>query len=436
MLNIDIYSENKFYMLTFTYMKWTTGILLFLFGMNRAAADVPVADFSFYIEFVGIGADVFFLNESVDGETYFWDFGDGATSTDLHPFHHYDLPGIYTVCLETTNPDGSDNFCDTLITYYAPSADFSFSGDPTVMFTDMSTNFPTTWDWFFGDGDISADVNPTHTYLANGDYNACLSVGNPGGTNYTCKTVSITSYMTTVAAFTFSGDPTVNFIDNSTLDPFEWYWDFGDGTTSTEQNPVHTYTDNGAFNVCLTATNPGGSNTYCEEVSIIYAYPFPEADFDYLIIDLGVAFVDLSTNDPILWNWDFGDGEMSTEQNPIHVYPEDGSYLVCLTATNIGGPDTKCEELFIVAGVNDLAENKLVLFPNPAQELLFIQSQQPMNNLLFTIYDVTGKLILQQQSINGNLFQIDLTNLPSGIFSVLCTENGHLRYSGAFVHTN
>lgn len=420
-------------LLKFTDMKWLSLFILGTLTAFRINAAFPVADFSYYIEFIGAGADVSFLNESTDGETFFWDFGDGATSTELHPFHHYDLPGIYVVCLTATNPSGSDTFCDSLITYYAPSADFTFSGDPTVSFTDLSTNFPTTWNWFFGDGDTTSVINPVHTFLENGDYNVCLSVGNPGGTNYTCKTVTISSYPVTEAAFTFSGDPSVAFTDNSTLDPFAWHWDFGDGDTSIEQNPAHTYTDNGTFSVCLTATNAGGSNTVCEEVNIIYAYPFPEADFTYLIIDLGAAFADASTNDPISWHWDFGDGDTSNEKNPVHLYAADGNYTVCLTATNIGGPDTACKDLFLALGISSAQEEPIKVFPNPSSGHLIMQFNKILLNGTCCIFNALGNCVMQTNELHTNFLQLNIEKLPAGIYSYIIYEDDDKSYTGTFI---
>ena len=408
---------------------WLQIIFLFI-GFQRAVADIPIAHFSYYIEFVGLGADVSFLNESTEGDTYFWDFGDGGTSAEMHPFHHYALPGVFTVCLTAINAECSTTFCDTLITYYAPSADFSFSGDPVVAFTDLSTNYPTSWDWFFGDGEISAETNPTHTFLANGVYNTCLSVGNPGGTNYTCKSVTITSYLTTEAAFTFSGDPTVLFEDHSTLDPYAWHWDFGDGTTSNEQDPTHTFTNNGAFTVCLIATNAGGTDTVCQELTIVYAYPFPEADFTYYTEGLGVAFVDLSTNDPVSWAWDFGDGNFSEEQNPIHVFDESGNYSVCLTATNIGGPDVACKSFFLVSGITN-QHDALHVYPNPVQDVVYIVSDILLSDAELILYDASGNKVRQFVHLNGTDIQVPIGDLSAGTYTIQFIEQDTVRYTGS-----
>ena len=413
-------------------------LLLSLITFNKSFAyeggDPPIANYSYYIEYIGFGSEVYYLNESTDGVTYFWDFGDGATSTDLNPVHAYPEPGIFIVCLTATNDFGSDTYCDTLNTYYPPSADYSFTGDPTVIFTDMTTNFPTTWDWFFGDGDMSSLQNPEHTYLANGDYSACLSAGNPGGTSYVCKTVTISSYATTEAAFSYSGDPMVAFTDLSTLDPFAWEWEFGDGSTSTVQNPFHTYIDEGTFTVCLTATNAGGSNTYCQDILIEEAIAVPDAEFSYLIIDLGIAFVDESTNDPFAWDWDFGDGNTSTEQNPTHVYAESGNYDICLIATNAGGNDMVCKNLFLETGIDDIVFNNCLIYPNPASELITIELQNSIAKGQLIVYDFSGKIVTEILMQNSNKIELSVKEFPKGIYSFVIKNKNLIVGNGKFVH--
>jgi PKD repeat protein len=143
---------------------------------------------------------------------------------------------------------------------------------------------------------------------------------------------------------------TVDFTDLSTGDPTSWEWDFGDGATSTEQNPSHDYTAIGSYTVTLTATGAGGSDTETKADCVQVLLP-PTADFSASptngIAPLGVSFTDLSTSDPTAWEWDFGDGGMSTEQNPSHEYLAPGSYSVSLTASNAGGADTETKADYI-----------------------------------------------------------------------------------------
>ncbi len=153
----------------------------------------------------------------------------------------------------------------------------AFSGTPlsgiaplTVAFTDASTNTPTSWSWTFGDGGTSTLKNPSYTYTTAGTYTVALTATNAYGSNTLTKTgyitVSAPNTNPPVAAFTgtpLSGNAplTVAFTDQSTNTPTSWSWTFGDGGTSTAQNPSYIYTTAGTYTVALTATNAYGSNT-------------------------------------------------------------------------------------------------------------------------------------------------------------------------------
>jgi PKD repeat protein len=159
----------------------------------------------------------------------------------------------------------------------------------------------------------------------------------------------------------FSGAPrtgvaplSVQFTDTSTNSPTSWSWSFGDGDSSTSQNPQHTYANVGTYDVSLTATNAGGSDTLTRTGYIVVSNsppPAPVADFSATPTSgsapLSVQFTDTSTNSPTTWSWSFGDGGSSTSQNPQHTYNAAGTYDVSLTATNAGGSDTKTKNGYV-----------------------------------------------------------------------------------------
>lgn len=137
---------------------------------------------------------------------------------------------------------------------------------------------------------------------------------------------------------------TVGFTDESVYNATSWFWDFGDGDNSTDQNPTHTF-DAGTFNVSLMATGTGGSDNYTVYSAVfVDSIDPPTANFTATPTSgsapLTVEFTDTSTGTPTSWLWDFGDGETSTEQNPLHEFPSTGSYTVTLTATNAAGSDS------------------------------------------------------------------------------------------------
>jgi PKD repeat protein len=132
---------------------------------------------------------------------------------------------------------------------------------------------------------------------------------------------------------------TVAFTDLSEGNVVKWKWDFGDGQTSEQQNPVHEYKNGGLYNVCLTIkTYDGCIDTYCDSIFIYNIWC--RADFtwslllcnnDFAPCERTYEFIDKSFGNIIKWCWDFGDGDTSTLQNPIHRYESDGKYQVRLT---------------------------------------------------------------------------------------------------------
>lgn len=158
-----------------------------------------------------------------------------------------------------------------------------------------------------------------------------------------------------IADFTFvnGANGLVTFTDASDNYPTSWAWTFGDGGTSTSQNPTHTYATNGTYTVCLTATNAGGSSTQvCKQVTVSNAPVTPVANFTSVNPSGGlVNFTDQSTNTPTSWAWTFGDGGTGNTQNPSHVYTANNTYNVCLTATNGAGSNQICKNV-VVSGIS------------------------------------------------------------------------------------
>ncbi|MEC9475411.1 MAG: HYR domain-containing protein [Planctomycetota bacterium] len=214
----------------------------------------------------------------IDGRL--WDFGDGATSTELNPSHLYTLAGIYTVSLTVTGPGGTDtSTCDSCIEVLDPPPTAGFDMDPTsgvedllVTFTDASTGVITSRLWDFGDGATSDELNPGHLYTEAGVYTVSLLVTGPGGSDTmvcdACITVIDAPPVAEFSANPTSGDGplTVQLSDLSTGAIDSRLWDFGDpgsgaDNQSTELNPVHLYQQPGIYTVSLLVTGPGGTDT-------------------------------------------------------------------------------------------------------------------------------------------------------------------------------
>ncbi len=159
-----------------------------------------------------------------------------------------------------------------------------------------------------------------------------------------------------VADFTSAqvgGSLDVNFTDTSTAGtPTDWFWDFGDGSTSTAASPTHSYAADGSYEVKLTTTNDGGFSSKTRTVVVNpVAAGTPVAGFTDVQNPgtLDVQFTDTSTNSPTSWSWDFGDGSpVATGQNPLHTYPASGSYGVTLHATNGVGSGTTSKGVTVI----------------------------------------------------------------------------------------
>ncbi len=294
-----------------------------------------------------------------------WNFGDGATSTERSPIHTYQNAGSFTVSLTVTGPSGSNTkTMEGYIQVTPPAPVASFTAAPRsgkspllVQFTSTSTGNITSWLWDFGDGTTSSEQNPSHTYQKIGSYAISLTVMGPGGSN--TKTMEGYIQVTPpapVANFTAaprSGTSPllVQFTGTSTGNITSRLWNFGDGTTSTEQNPSHTYQNIGSYTVSLTVTGPGGSNTKTMEGYIQVTPPAPVANFTAAPRSgrspLLVQFTGTSTGSITSRLWNFGDGTTSTEKNPSHTYQKIGSYTVSLTVNGPGGSNTKTMEGFI-----------------------------------------------------------------------------------------
>jgi PKD repeat protein len=227
-----------------------------------------------------------------------------------------------------------------------PTAAFSSSvNSQTAGFTNTTTGLATSWSWDFGDSQTSTQQNPSHTYAAPGTYTVCLTATSPCGTNQVCQAVTICALP--VASYTSSASAlNVNFTDASAGTVTSWQWDFGDSQTSTQQNPSHTYAAAGTYTICLIASNVcGDADTICSTITICDQ---AIAGFTNSATLLNANFSDMSNGAPVSWQWDFGDAQTSTQQNPSHTYAAAGTYTVCLVATNsCGDDDTICQPVTV-----------------------------------------------------------------------------------------
>lgn len=128
-----------------------------------------------------------------------------------------------------------------------------------------------------------------------------------------------------------------------------YVWDFGDGGTSTTQNPQHTYVNAGTYTAKLTVTGPGGSNSSTKTITATQLPPSCSFTSDKAsgAIPLTVNFTSTSSGTITSYSWNFGDGSSSTSQNPSHTYNTNGSYTVTLTVNGPGGSDSDSKTISV-----------------------------------------------------------------------------------------
>ena len=222
----------------------------------------------------------------------------------------------------------------------------------TVYFTDQSTGNPTLWNWQFGNGQLSTIKNPVVTFSQPGTYTVKLVVRNANGIDEEEKINYITVSPAATASFsanltTACAPATIQFTDLSTTPPgsniLSWEWNFGDGGTSTLQNPSHTYTATGFYTVSLKITSSIGCNSTAVIGNYIRIVSGITTNFAFLApstctAPFVVSFQDQSSGPGTLsYSWNFGNGNTSNLPNPTTTYPAAGSYTVQLNVqSNLG----------------------------------------------------------------------------------------------------
>ncbi len=321
-------------------------------------------------------------NDSNAGTGYFYQ----VTYTDNFGHYNDTIPisgttqgNVYVSTVDCQNLLHVQNFVYSPAQYFF-TADFSicYNNNPcqpyftfqqnqplVVEFFDASIGGGTARNWDFGDGTTSSLFTPVHTYALPGIYYVTLTIGAQGTTCYQSMTMAISVWGNTSgcqSAFTYYPDSSslnnIQFINQSTGNIFSYLWDFGDGATSTEENPAHTYAAAGTYNVCLTVQ--GDSNcfdTECQSVSIqpggdcqamFHIYPDSNALYSYY-------FDNQSIGNITTWEWNFNDGTppltVTFPNNPSvhHAFPGPGYYVVCLTVHNNNNTcfDVMCDTLII-----------------------------------------------------------------------------------------
>jgi len=333
--------------------------------------------------------NVFFNSNNSSGNTFLWTFGDGSTSSTQNTNHVYNTNGTYSVVLTVSQVDsnGVVSCLDTSMVNIVINCSSSTQCNAAYTYTIDSNNCNTvsfqapagysTYQWNFTDGSYSSAQNPVHTFSGNGTYSVGLAVTmtDSSGTmlcdDSTYMNVTINcggSSPQCNANYTYTIDSnncnTVSFQGPAGYSTYQW--NFADGSYSSAQNPIHTFSGNGTYSVGLSITlndssaiqlcndstfmnvaiNCGGSSTSCN------------ANFSFMVDSTNCSLIYFYANNNFYTNyyWSFGDENSSTSISPTHTYSVDGAYNVELiifdydSLGNILCADTISQTLTIACG--------------------------------------------------------------------------------------
>lgn len=341
--------------------------------LSQDVEVLPLPVFAISADTVCLGTPTTFVNNTSPALTFFWDFGDGATSTLGSPSHVYAAAGVYAVQVIAETAAGcSDSLSFDVVVHENPVA--AFSGESvcfsqSTSFTNLSTPGSGTalsYQWNFGDNTFfSTQENPSHLYGGFGLYTVSLTTTDENACSATAsQTISV--YPAVTADFTYTpvcfGGVTP-FTDLSIADPSgpiqSWKWDFGDGNDDTDEDPLHIYGSYGVYNAKLTVTTIFNCKDSVVKPVEVWDEPIAGFDFTSRCDNEPISFTNRSgynTSD-VSWSWSFGDGASGNQENPTHLYPTFGDYTVLLTITNSKG----CQ---------DTVSQQVAVYPLPRADFL------------------------------------------------------------------
>ncbi len=308
-----------------------------------------------------------------------WDLGNGTISTLQNPSATYFYPGFYTVKLWIRSGNRADSFTRTnyIQVFNSPSVDFgsntSNGCNPLVVnFNDRSTASEgniIARQWDFGDGILSDQPNPQHTYTSPGNFNVTLKVTSSNGCTGTLRRSSYIINNGVIAAFNnrSAGGCTPNKIffqsESAGKGNLVYQWNFGDGTSSAEINPVHSYTNGGEYIVKLVVRNEFGCSDSISSNITVSPQVIAAFTADNTINCKAPATVNFTkqTTGADSYSWDFGDNTSSTSPNPSHVYKDTGVYAVRLIVKNTGG----CTDSLRISGYIKVQKSYVKLMDLP-----------------------------------------------------------------------
>ncbi len=397
---------------------------------------VPVAAMT--LSDVCAGEDLQLIDASTKNATHWnWTVSKGPQSvfySTQNASWTPDESGEYLIRLIASNGVGADTIEQTITVYEEASAAYSFKVHGLeVSFTSEAVNAGSHL-WYFGDGALSMDENPVHAYTDKGIYEVMYIVSNTCGMDTIVNTVDLTQLKAGISMDVTKGCAplSVSFTSNSVdATSVEWILDGSNTPVSMEENPTVVYENAGVFEVVLVAHQ--GSKTDTARGVYITVDEIPVPDFSFATMDLEVRFTNTSKGSNLTYEWDFGDGEKSTDENPVHTFSTGGKYNVSLKATNLCDAYTTIKEVKIHGvRVQDVTQEKKILriTPNPAKREFEISLEDASGeNGTLEIYNVQNSKLWSQVVLNQTIqhkLTVNCSSWSAGLYFVIYKTKGQV----------
>ncbi len=358
-----------------------------------------------------------FQNNSTNGVTYQWSFGDGsAASTAMAPTHTFTTAGSYTVRLITTNVNSCNKADTAYLTIVVGTNQITpkfgvvqpNSCSPYVaIFSDSTSGTAfTVYTWFFGDGSsYTGYTPPAHTYAAAGNYTVLLTLSDSTTCNAKDTLAKIIKFNGLKVAAGFTANDTVcvgtqatftNTATNGAI--YTYYFSNGQSTSGSATSTNYQFPDTGSYTIIQVVNNTAACNGTDTFKRSIYVTAGPVADFSFTpvipVTNTPVSYTNLSVG-AIRYTWEFGDNTTSAEVNPTHMFKKTGEYNTCLTAyNNLSCPSKLCKQ--VSADIQPLADLPTGFSPNGdgANDVLYVRGAA-IQTLDLMIFNRWGQLVFE-----------------------------------------
>jgi len=410
------YSVSGTYQVTLTGIGLTNGCIATITHPVTVSVN-PTAGFTATTIAGCMPLPVSFTNTSTNYSFQSWNFGDGNTSGANNPNHTFSNAGSYTVKLVLENNNGCrDSISQVIMVYPLPNATFTISNTdacyaPVNITTFNNSTGAINYEWNFGNGFTSTLTNITTNYANTGTYTIQLIATSIHGCKDTA-TMPFTVYPTPEAAFILPDDTAcvgqvLTYISQSNFaDSIVWI--FGDGTTGLGDVVTHAYTAVGSYTVTIMAYGAGGCGDTLSINTGIQVFPTPTAGFVWFNLQnpdplSGTVEFTNTSSGAISYEWQFGNGQSSDEENPTHRFRQIGSFYTTLYATNeYGCTDSLTKEIIIEYFKGLYVPNAMYIGHNSFEVANFIPKGVGLKIYQIWVYDTWGNLMWYSDKIDAD----------------------------------